>query len=225
MGESLREHRVPEEVLDAVPRASTHGAQRVANELRLQAVQASPSGVRGVWLRHGLETRMQRLLRLEKTVQDDAFEEQIELLERHSPDLLLGDLEERRQGLRPGSHRRLLLAGLRQALQVEDAGDGGGSPLRPVLHCYDALGVKVEAVLTDNGREFCGRLDTPTYELMLAIEDIEHRKTRGARPVPTASSNGGTGRSSMSASGSPAAPPAMDYRPASFRFAFSPSSN
>src|SRR5262249_15666422 len=46
----------------------THGAQRVANQLRLDGLTVSPSGVRGVWLRHDLETRLKRLLRLEQAV-------------------------------------------------------------------------------------------------------------------------------------------------------------
>src|SRR5437867_3320296 len=50
----------------------THGAQRVANELRLQGVNVGVSGVRGVWSRHDLETRLKRLLRLERHVQTTA---------------------------------------------------------------------------------------------------------------------------------------------------------
>jgi hypothetical protein len=79
---------IEERILAHCLERPTHGAQRVANELRLQGVQVSPSGVRGVWLRHGLETRIQRLLRLEASAQEQTFvltEHQIRLLERHSP--------------------------------------------------------------------------------------------------------------------------------------------
>ncbi len=37
------------------------------------------------------------------------------------------------------------------------------------------------AVLTDNGREFCGTERHP-YELYLALNDIEHRKTKVRSP-------------------------------------------
>ncbi len=40
-----------------------------------------------------------------------------------------------------------------------------------VLPFYEALGVEVKAVLTDNGREFCGRPESHPYELMLALHD------------------------------------------------------
>lgn len=39
----------------------------------------------------------------------------------------------------------------------------------------------VQVVLTDNGREFCGT-DTHPYELYLALNDIEHRRTRVRTP-------------------------------------------
>jgi transposase InsO family protein len=39
----------------------------------------------------------------------------------------------------------------------------------------------VDTILTDNGREFCGK-DTHPYELYLELNDIEHRKTQVRRP-------------------------------------------
>ena len=40
----------------------------------------------------------------------------------------------------------------------------------------------IETVLSDNGREFCGRPDQHPYELFLQLEEIEHRTTRVRRP-------------------------------------------
>jgi transposase InsO family protein len=51
-----------------------------------------------------------------------------------------------------------------------------------VLPFYEKFDLPVKAVLTDNGREFCGRPDQHPYELFLQLEDIEHRTTRVKRP-------------------------------------------
>ena len=40
----------------------------------------------------------------------------------------------------------------------------------------------VQALLTDNGREFCGRKDSHLFELLLQLEEIEHRTTRVRTP-------------------------------------------
>ena len=50
-----------------------------------------------------------------------------------------------------------------------------------VLPQYRQWGLPIGAVLTDNGREYCGREHHP-YELYLALNDIEHRKTQVRRP-------------------------------------------
>ena len=42
--------------------------------------------------------------------------------------------------------------------------------------------MKVETVLSDNGREYYGREDRHPYELFLQLEEIEHRKTKVGRP-------------------------------------------
>jgi len=51
-----------------------------------------------------------------------------------------------------------------------------------VLPFYEALGVAIKAVLTDNGREFCGKSQSHPYELLLALHDIEHRTTKVRSP-------------------------------------------
>ena len=61
----------------------TWSGQRIADELRLKGVGVSPTGVRKIWLRHGLARRHQRLLRLEKEAQNETItlsDEQVRLL-------------------------------------------------------------------------------------------------------------------------------------------------
>ena len=43
-----------------------HGAVRIEQELRLKGIQVFAGGIRGVWQRHALLTKHERLLRLEK---------------------------------------------------------------------------------------------------------------------------------------------------------------
>ena len=92
---------VEEKILAYCLEKPTHGAARVANELRLAGVTVSPSGVRGVWGRHDLLTRVKRLLRLEKSAREETIAlsaSQIELLERHSPEFRLRHVEASRPG-------------------------------------------------------------------------------------------------------------------------------
>jgi len=67
-------NRVSEEVEKAILEYSldqpTHGPLRVAQQLVLRDVQVSAGGVRGVWSRHKLLSRHERLLRLEKTARE-----------------------------------------------------------------------------------------------------------------------------------------------------------
>jgi len=51
-----------------------------------------------------------------------------------------------------------------------------------VLAFYEEQDVTVKSVLSDNGREFCGRPDTHPYELLLQLNDIEHKRPRVGRP-------------------------------------------
>lgn len=51
-----------------------------------------------------------------------------------------------------------------------------------VLPFFEEHNVKVQTVLTDNGREYCGREDQHPFELFLQLEEIEHRTTRVRRP-------------------------------------------
>jgi len=76
-------------ILDHALAHPCHGATRVEQELRLKGQQVSSGGVRGVWMRHNLLTKHERLLRLEKATAERTItltEEQTRVLERFSPE-------------------------------------------------------------------------------------------------------------------------------------------
>ena len=67
----------------------------------LKEIQVSSGGVRGVWSRHGLLIKHERLLRLEKSVAKRNIElsdDQIRLLERFSPEFRERHIETRYTG-------------------------------------------------------------------------------------------------------------------------------
>jgi transposase InsO family protein len=195
---------IEQRILNYCLERPTHGAERVANELRLQGVSVSSGGVRGVWLRHDLETRYKRLMRLETAAREQTFvlsADQIALLERHSSEFRLRHVEASRPGelLNQDTFYWGTLKGVGK-VYVQVVVDVFCSlafakvynSKMPVTACdllyervlpfYEALGVSVEAILTDNGREFCGKAESHPYELLLALEQIEHRNTRVSTP-------------------------------------------
>jgi transposase InsO family protein len=50
-----------------------------------------------------------------------------------------------------------------------------------VVPFYDEHGIRLCRVLTDRGTEFCGR-ESHEYELYLAVEDIDHSRTKTKSP-------------------------------------------
>jgi len=51
-----------------------------------------------------------------------------------------------------------------------------------VLPFYEQHGLPVLRILTDRGTEFCGRVDHHDYQLYLAVNDIDHTKTKAMSP-------------------------------------------
>src|SRR6187397_965302 len=62
-----------------------------------------------------------------------------------------------------------------------------------VVPFYDEHGIPLSRVLTDRGTEFCGRPEHHEYELYLAVENIDHTRTktniRARRPTASASAS------------------------------------
>lgn len=164
----------------------------------------SSGGIRGVWLRHGLLTKHERLLRLEKTTAERKIElsdEQVRLLERFSPEFRERHIEAAHTGALVavdtffvGSlkgvgkvylqtaidcHSRYAWARLYSSKLPVTAVHLMNNDVLPTFEQHDAT---IDVVLSDNGREFCGRPDRHPYELFLQLEEIEHRTTRVKRP-------------------------------------------
>ena len=54
-----------------------------------------------------------------------------------------------------------------------------------VIPFYEEHDIPLQRVLTDRGTEYCGTHDRHEYELYLAIEDIDHTRTRAKSPQTT----------------------------------------
>ncbi|MBZ7907234.1 IS481 family transposase, partial [Klebsiella pneumoniae] len=51
-----------------------------------------------------------------------------------------------------------------------------------VLPFYEAQGLPMLRILTDRGTEYCGKVEQHDYQLYLAINDIDHTKTKAMSP-------------------------------------------
>ncbi|EGR3037816.1 transposase, partial [Vibrio parahaemolyticus] len=51
-----------------------------------------------------------------------------------------------------------------------------------VLPFFEAHGLPMLRILTDRGTEYCGRVEQHDYQLYLAINDIDHTKTKAMSP-------------------------------------------
>jgi transposase InsO family protein len=191
-------------ILDHALAHPCHGPTRVEQELRLKGFQVSAGGVRGVWMRNGLLTKHERLLRLEKATAERKIEltdEQIRLLERFSPEFRERHIEAPHTGSLVAVDTFFVgvLKGVGK-IYLQTAIDCHSryawARLYPsklpitavhlmnndVIPTFEDAGATIDVVLSDNGREFCGRPDQHPYELFLQLEDIEHRTTKVKRP-------------------------------------------
>ena len=54
-----------------------------------------------------------------------------------------------------------------------------------VIPFYEERAIPLQRVLTDRGTEYCGTHDRHEYELYLAVEDIDHTRTKAKSPQTT----------------------------------------
>jgi len=195
---------VREKVINLSIEHPAWGPMRVSDNLRLEGVSVSPSTVRNLWIKEGLESRYKRILRIEEEKNGKGIElteEQIKLLEKANPCFR----ERRVESAYPGyllSQDTFFVGTIKGVgrIYLQNVVDTYGSYAfgklytsklpetaadvlyDRVLPFYESHGLKVEHILTDNGREYCGKPMVHPYQIFLDLYDIEHRRTKVATP-------------------------------------------
>ena len=182
-----------------------HGQLRSSNELRKQGIFVSASGVRSVWVRHKLANFKDRLKALEAKVAAEGIiltESQVMALERKKfDDEACGEIETAHPGYL-GSQDTFYVGTLKgvgriyQQTFVDTYSKVAIAKLYTtktpitsadilndkVLPFFEQHQLPMLRILTDRGTEYCGKVEHHDYQLYLAINDIEHTKTKVQSP-------------------------------------------
>lgn len=204
-----RKNRVDEIIENAVIQMAFDnpalGQVRVSNELRAQGLSISPGGVRSVWMRHQLETMKKRLVFVEKRVAEEGVvltEAQLVALEKKKEQQeSAGEIETEHPGYL-GSQDTFYVGTIKgvgriyQQTFVDTYSKVAAAKLYQmktpitaadllndrVLPLFEQQGMGILRMLTDRGTEYCGKTDQHDYQLFLAVNDIDHTRTKARHP-------------------------------------------
>lgn len=205
----ILKNRVAPEVEAAVCEVAVEqpafGQVRASNELRKKGIFVSPGGVRNIWLRNKLETKNKRLAALEAKVAKEGIvltEPQVAAMEAAKVEKQAhGEIETEHPGYLGSqdtfyvgtikgvgriyqqtfvdTYSRIAFAKLYLQKHAITAADLLNDRVIPF---FDEQGLPLLRILTDRGTEYCGKKDQHEYQLYLALEDIDHTKTKVKSP-------------------------------------------
>jgi transposase InsO family protein len=179
---------------------------RIANELTKRGLFVSPTGVRSVWLRHDRQTFAKRLKALEaKLAQEPGHvltEAQVRAMEKAKQEKEAhGEIDTAHPGYLGAqdtyyvgtiksigriyqqtfidTYTKVAFAKLYDRKNALVAADLLNDRVLPFFEEND---VPLLRILTDRGTEYCGQPEHHEYQLYLAVENIDHSKTRAKSP-------------------------------------------
>ena len=202
-------NRVAPEVEEAVVKIAfeypAFGQLRASNELKKKGIFVSPGGVRSIWLRHDLETFKKRLKALEaKAAQDNIVltEAQLAALEKAKEEKEAhGEIETEHPGYL-GAQDTFYVGALKGVGRIyqqtfidtyskvafakvytqKNALTAADLLNDKVIPFFDEHNVPILRILTDRGTEYCGKIEHHEFQLYLAVESIDHTKTKAKSP-------------------------------------------
>jgi transposase InsO family protein len=182
-----------------------YGKDRISDQLKLDGIMISGSTVRNIWIRHKLQTLQDRLKWLEQKAQQEGIlltEEQKIALEKKQEDLIAyGEIETAHPGYLGSqdsfyigylkgvgriyqqtfvdTYSKVAICKLYTAKNSLVAADLLNDLVVPFFDQYES---RMLRILTDRGSEYCGNIETHSFQLFLALNEIEHTKTKAYHP-------------------------------------------